>query len=106
MNDAPLPTDIASAASTATASPSFRLLPLCPGGEGDEEVEGEGEWLEVLSGSGVAVSNKGRPHLPSTPPSTAPASPLALSAPLPRVCFSQSASTRLFSEEAGLRLLV
>lgn len=55
MNDAPLAPDIAAAASTAATSPSLRLLPLRPGGEGDGEVEGEG--LEALTDRGVAIGN-------------------------------------------------
>lgn len=80
MNDAPLApgTDAAAAAaSTAAASPSLRLLPLCPGGEGD----GDGEGLENLTDRGVAVGNRWRPHLPSSP-----------------LCCSQSASRRPESE--------
>lgn len=93
MNDAPLAPDTASAASAATTSPSLRLLPLCPGGEGDGEVEGERVGLEAVSDSDVAVGNQGRPHLP--PPSFSPAPPPhSLSAPLSLICCSQSASRR------------
>lgn len=104
MNDAPLAPDTASAASAATTSPSLRLLPLCPGGEGDGEVEGERVGLEAVSDRDVAVGNQGRPHLP--PPSFSPAAPPhSLSAPLSLICCSQSASRRLLIEQAGLRLL-
>lgn len=93
MNDAPLAPDTASAASAATTSPSLRLLPLCPGGEGDGEVEGERVGLEAVSDRDVAVGNQGRPHLP--PPSFSPAAPPhSLSAPLSLICCSQSASRR------------
>lgn len=101
MNDAPPAPDIASAASTVTTSPSFCLFPLCPGGEGDGEVEGEGEGLEVLSDSGVAVSNCERPRLP--PPSSSLAhSPFSLSVSLSLVCCSQSASNRPENEAITL----
>lgn len=93
MNDAPLAPDTASAASATTTSPSLRLLPLCPGGEGDGEVEGERVGLEAVSDRDVAVGNQGRPHLP--PPSFSPATPPhSLSAPLSLICCSQSASRR------------
>lgn len=105
MNDAPLAPDIAAAASTAATSPSLRLLPLSSGGEGDGEAEGEGAGLEALTDSVVAVSDRGRPHLPP-PPASSPAPPtLSPSAPLSLVCCSQSVSSRLLIEEAGLRLL-
>lgn len=92
MNDAPLVPDTASAASAATTSPSLRLLPLCPGGEGDGEEEGEREGLEVVSDSAVAVGNQGRPHLP--PPSFSPAPPPHSLSALSLICCSQSPSTR------------
>lgn len=69
MNDALLGLDIPAAASTTATSPSLHLLPLCPGGEGDGEVVGEGEGLEAMTDRGVADGNRGRPHLPSPPPS-------------------------------------
>lgn len=103
MNDAPLAPDIAAAASTAATSPSLRLLPLCSGGEGDGDAEGEGEGLEALTDRVVAVADRGRPHLPPPPSSPAPPT-LSTSAPLSLVCSSQSVSSRLLIEEAGLRL--
>lgn len=57
MNDAPLTPDIAAAASTATTSPSLRLLPLHPGGEGDWEVVGEGAGLDAVTDRAVATGN-------------------------------------------------
>jgi len=100
MNDAPPAPDIASAASSDTTSPSIHLPPLCALGEGDKEVEGEG--LEVVSGSGVALGNCGRTHLPSLSSSPAPP-PLSLSVLLSLVCCSQSASRRPENQTTWLR---
>lgn len=88
MNDAPLTLDGASAASAGTTSPSIHLLPLSTEGEGDKEVKGEGEGLEDLSGSEVAVSSGGKVSSSAEPP------PLCLSVLLPLLCCSQSASNR------------
>lgn len=90
-HDAFLAADTASAASAATNSPSLRLLPLCPGGDG--EVEGEWEGLVVVSDSWVAVDIQGKPHLPSLMSSSPAPPPFSLSAGLFQVC-SQSSSRR------------
>lgn len=92
MSDAPLAPDTAAAASAAT-SPSLRLLPRSPGGEGD----GEGEGPEKLTDRGVAVGNRARPHLP---PSSSASPALSRSTPLSLLCCSQSASRRP-EREAG-----
>ncbi len=95
MNDAPLSPGITAAASNATTSHFLRLLSRRTGGEGDGEVDGEGEGLDAVTDRGVAVGNQGRPHLPPPPPSFSPAPPpLSLSAPLSLVGCSQSASRR------------
>lgn len=82
-------------AASATTSPSLRLHPRSPGGEGD----GEGEGPKNLTDRGVAVGNRARPHLP--PPLSSSASPpLSRSTPLSLLCCSQSASRRP-EREAG-----
>lgn len=88
MNDAPLAPDITAAASTASTSPSLRLLPLHPEGDGGGEVKGEREELESVTDRVVADGNRRRPHLPPTPP------PPSCSAALSLICCSQSASRR------------